>query len=180
VTTADRIATTDPAAWRPPDTAPCRATSSQGVNFFPDRTSAEVGWNRYDAGRSAKAICAGCPLAAPCVTAAVARNERWAIWGGAGGGRRRALRRWWGTEHWPDALAAHMRDLHGQRAQPDDDRWLKVGGAERECGKRGTFATGCRCDPCSVRAGVEGAMASTRFGRSLSPAVAAWAEGVAA
>ncbi len=32
--------------------------------------------------RAAKAICATCPLAAPCLAGAVARREPWGVWGG--------------------------------------------------------------------------------------------------
>jgi WhiB family transcriptional regulator, redox-sensing transcriptional regulator len=30
----------------------------------------------------AKAICAGCPVAAPCLEGALARQEPWGVWGG--------------------------------------------------------------------------------------------------
>ncbi len=32
--------------------------------------------------RAAKAICSGCPLAAPCLAGAAQRREPWGVWGG--------------------------------------------------------------------------------------------------
>lgn len=40
----------------------------------------------------AKTICARCPVRYPCLLAALARNERWGIWGGMTTGERDDLR----------------------------------------------------------------------------------------
>lgn len=156
----------DPAAWEPPLDAPCTTGHHLGVTWFGDRDQPG-----YDAGRSAIAICATCPHAAPCTTASVARNEHHGIWGGAGGLKRRALRRSWGTPDWDQALAAHLRRLHGEPAEPGDETLLVAHGERAECGRRGKWSKGCRCDQCAMATAVEGAL-----GRSLAAAVAEWAE----
>jgi len=160
---------TTPHRWQPPPDAPCITAHHLGVNFFPDRNTPG-----YDAGRTATSICATCPHAASCTTAAVARNERWGTWGGTGGARRRALRRHWNTTQWPDALAAHLRRLHNDPPEPGDDELLTVHGTGAECGTRAKFAKGHRCDACSLAAGLEGALASAGRGRSITGAIATW------
>jgi WhiB family redox-sensing transcriptional regulator len=42
---------------------------------------------------AAKAVCAGCPIAARCLDIALTRNEPHGIWGGTTPNQRRALRR---------------------------------------------------------------------------------------
>ena len=154
----------DPRSWRPPLDASCISGHHLGISWFADRDPGT------DSGRSAVAVCATCPLAAACTTASVARNEHHGIWGGAGGLRRRALRRSWGTPEWDDALAAHLRRLHREPAEAGDAALLLAHGPESECGKRGHHAKGCRGDACALAAAVEGAL-----GRSLTSAAAEWA-----
>lgn len=168
-------------SWTAPPDAPCvqirrRYGDREAARIFtPERrdiiTAEPV---PTDNGAEALAACARCKHWAPCVATSVARNDRFGITGGAGGGRRRALRRAWDTPAWPDALAAHGRNLHGEPAQPGDDDLLRPGGDDRTCGLRGSFATGCRCDPCSFSAGTSGALAATGKGRNLAAAAAAW------
>lgn len=160
----------DPGTWRPPHDAPCATAGTLGVDWFTDRSAPG-----YDAGRSATAVCAICPMWEPCATAAVARHELHGVWGGAGGTRLRALRRQWGTDRWPDALAAHGRRLHGLPALDGDHELLAAHGGSAECGKRSTWAKGHTCDACSLSAGLEGALASTGRRRSLAAAAAVWA-----
>ena len=43
-------------------------------------------------GRAAKAVCAGCPVAADCLESAMANSEEFGIWGGKSERQRRAMR----------------------------------------------------------------------------------------
>jgi WhiB family redox-sensing transcriptional regulator len=44
-------------------------------------------------GEQAKAVCASCPVRRECLEGALARNEKYGIWGGTSGADRRELRR---------------------------------------------------------------------------------------
>ena len=70
--------------WR--DEAAC--LDAPDVSFFPDaedlRSISE-----------AKAICAGCPVAAECLTWAVETNQGEGVWGGHTSKERRSIRRRW-------------------------------------------------------------------------------------
>ena len=156
---------TDPATWKPPLDAPCVTAAGDGIDFFGGRDDHD-----YDAGRAARAVCAACPHVEPCVTAAVARREQYGIWGGTGGARRRALRRWIHTDRWPDALAAHLRRLRGEPAEPGDAVLLRAAGGERTHGVRSSYAAGCRdCDACALAAGLEG-----QLGAGLHTVSSSW------
>lgn len=52
--------------------------------FFPDL---------YDGPAEAKAVCAGCPVRRECLVAALARNERYGVWGGLDERERQNLKR---------------------------------------------------------------------------------------
>lgn len=104
-------------------------------------------------GREAKAICAGCPVRRRCLVGALERREEHGIWGGAGGARRRVLRRALGTSSWPGVVAAHWRDLVGGASR--GDRLLLGGGVGLAThGNRATYARGCRCEVCGLAAAV--------------------------
>jgi WhiB family transcriptional regulator, redox-sensing transcriptional regulator len=73
--------------WR--EAAAC--LSAPEVNFFPDRDDAV-------AVARAKAVCAGCPVAAECLSWAIETNQTEGIWGGHTAKERRAIRRRWMEE----------------------------------------------------------------------------------
>lgn len=148
--------------WRPPPDAPCVDAHTRGVNFFPEADAPGD-----DDGRAAKAICAACPDRWLCLSASVARNEKYGIWGGAGGAMRRALRRSFGTPDWQRAVEAFFRRLDGEDPLPGDDELLTVAGEEMRHGTRARFAKGCRCDACAAAASLEGALHAA--GRDRNP-----------
>lgn len=59
--------------------------------FFPDKGAST---------RAAKALCAGCPVKAECLSYALKHNERFGIWGGASERERRVLRRGAVVDRW--------------------------------------------------------------------------------
>ncbi|MEE6273495.1 WhiB family transcriptional regulator [Georgenia sp. MJ206] len=67
-----------PGAWA--DEALCAQTDPE--EFFPEKGGST---------RSAKAICARCPVSAECLTYALDNHERFGIWGGMSERERRAL-----------------------------------------------------------------------------------------
>lgn len=69
--------------WR--DRAACRGEDPD--LFFPPEDG-----NAVDANRKARAICAGCPVAAQCLEFALAAPERWGTWGGKSERQRRDMR----------------------------------------------------------------------------------------
>lgn len=69
--------------WR--DAAAC---ARQDVEFFPD--PADV-----SSISAAKAVCAGCPVAAECLTWAIEASQTEGIWGGYTPTERGAIRRRW-------------------------------------------------------------------------------------
>lgn len=72
---------------------------------------------RGDNGSKAKAFCRRCPVRVACLTNAVARNEEFGVWGGAGEPARRGLRRAWlaGGDEWAEAVAVHFDALDAGR-----------------------------------------------------------------
>ena len=111
-----------------------------------------------DNGQAAMAICRGCPVRVACLTTAVAAGEHHGVWGGAGEGRRRVLRRAWlvGDLNWDMAVARHFDAL-------DEGRALDDNGPNVTHGRRVTYARGCRCIPCSLTAVMpDGALAKIR------------------
>ncbi len=124
--------------------------------FFPER---DTGVDNH--GARAKAACRGCPVREACLMAALDRNEEHGIWGGAGEQRRRTLRRAQAAGVLEAALAAHWRAL--DRVPAAGDRVLLAGfGAQATHGRPGTYAKGCRCDPCSLAVGMREVRASLR------------------
>jgi WhiB family redox-sensing transcriptional regulator len=113
------------------------------------------------AGTAAVKVCAGCPVREACLEAAVRRNEQHGVWGGAGGNRRKALRKHLrnGEEVFGRALAAHFRILDGCEG-PDDRLMLGVFGAKATHGRRVTYAKGCRCEACTLSAALNTAKSS--------------------
>lgn len=172
------------ARWKPPADAACLRPENAHVNFTPERIDlfTDQPAEDYDAGREAVAVCRTCPrhIAARCLEVGVARNDKHSIMGGAGGARRRALRRRWGTPEWAEAAEAHWASLDGQALTVRQRELLMTGGAGRTHGRRSSFAAGCRCSPCSLAAGVEGALASAGRPRSVATAVAGWLDGAGA
>lgn len=116
--------------------AACRNTPTD--LFFPPRG---------DNGERARTICRSCPIRAQCLTAAVARNERFGVWGGAGEPARRKLRRAYvaGGAAWDLALTGHFEALDAGRA-------VDVTGENITHARRGSYAKGCRCGACSIAA----------------------------
>ncbi len=74
-------------SWR--ESAACRR--AEGVDFFCD-PSDRVALS------TARALCAGCPVAGECLTWAIETNQLEGIWGGHTPGERRSLRRRWMEE----------------------------------------------------------------------------------
>lgn len=60
----------------------CRQTDPEA--FFPDKGGSS---------RTAKAMCARCPVTAECLEYALARDERFGIWGGLSERERRAIKK---------------------------------------------------------------------------------------
>lgn len=75
------------AAWR--RQASCRTLDPS--LFFPSGSS---GTEAVDIA-AAKAICASCPVAAPCREYALRTNQEYGVWGGLDEEERRAIRRVW-------------------------------------------------------------------------------------
>lgn len=121
--------------------------------FFPDL---EADGDNH--GARGKLVCAGCPARAACLLGALGRNEEFGIWGGAGEARRRTLRRARAEGRLDDVLAAHWRNLDGA-PEPGDAELLAVFGEGATHGKPGTYAKGCRCDPCVLAASLRTAQA---------------------
>lgn len=120
--------------------------------FFP-----EVRTGGDNHGRSAKAVCAACPVRVACITDSVARDEPYGIWGGAGEDERRWLRRAWvldggdGGPIWSAALAHHLARLAGERVPV-----VNRNGPGATCGLPVTYARNCRCSACSWAASRRG------------------------
>lgn len=119
------------------------------------------GQGQGDHARAAKKICAGCPVAAVCLDAALEQHEMWGVWGGAGEAERRTFARARPARpHGPDPLEGcacrwcqewerHRSNLDaiatgGRRAGRHGDR----NGPGATHGRRATYARGCRCSPC--------------------------------
>lgn len=115
---------------------------------------------RGDNGAAARAICATCPIRRPCLIGAVERSESFGVWGGAGEPTRRRLRRAWrvGGVAWTTAIDAHFDAL-------DSGETLDANGPGATHGLRGTYAKGCRCEPCTTAALFEGVVAAIRTRR---------------
>lgn len=113
--------------------------------WFPER-----GEGTDNHGALARGLCAACPLRERCLEAAVARSEPHGIWGAAGEGRRRVLRRAWrrGADAWAAAAGAHWRSVDGCPELGDAE--LLAGRAAGGCGRASTYGRGCRCGSCSL------------------------------
>jgi WhiB family redox-sensing transcriptional regulator len=98
-------------------------------------------------GAQARTICATCPAIRPCLERALADNEAYGIWGGAGGMRLRALRRAFkaGGQTWEAAFELHLGRLDGNVVDLID-----ANGAAATHGLEATYAKGCRCEPCAL------------------------------
>lgn len=155
--------------WQPPPGAVCRTPAADGVTFVPQRIDlfTDRPADGYDAGTDAVALCRICPHRKPCLTVSISTGERHAIMGGAGGSRRRALRRSWDTPAWPAAVAAHFRRLDGHPPDPGDAELLNAAGPGRTPGTRGSFAVGCRDDASAMAAAIEGARAKAGLPRAM-------------
>lgn len=104
--------------------------------------------------RKAKAVCAGCPVRAECVTAAIDGNEGEGVWGGLDPGERKRARRKRRqsaspssptpplsqcpycpqTFDVPQAVGTHVRHRHKDRGIPH--------------GTQSRYSHGCRCEEC--------------------------------
>ena len=127
--------------------ASCRALPVSW--WFPERDQGESNHARL-----AVSICAGCPSRAACLTSALEAGEEYGIHGGAGEARRRALRMAERRGELDEALAAHWAALDGDRVA-----LLPSFGDGATHGRRSTFNRGCRCDPCSMAASLDGVVA---------------------
>ncbi len=119
--------------------------------FFPEGQGAP--------GYEAKRVCATCPVRTDCLSDALLNVEVAGIWGGAGDGLRRRLRRLLKASAHPErgvlegcsctfdtAIREHFRRLDefsriGKRQRGTTD-WNGSGATH---GKRSTWAKGCRC-----------------------------------
>jgi len=64
--------------------AACRKDPAAADAFFPAKDGGT---------RTAKRICAGCPVREPCLDYALDNGERWGVWGGLSERERRRLKR---------------------------------------------------------------------------------------
>jgi hypothetical protein len=121
--------------------------------WFPTNGSAE----------QARTVCAGCPVRADCLQAALADVEEHGIWGGASERIRRLLRRQWKQSPHPRSvecppgcrctfgrtLARHFDRL--DRFAADQQRvmgTIPTNGPGVTHGRAATYARGCRCARC--------------------------------
>lgn len=80
MTAAPRDLLETPPAWT--ERALCAETDPEA--FFPEKGGST---------REARAVCARCPVTAECLEHAIARDERFGVWGGASERERRRMRR---------------------------------------------------------------------------------------
>ena len=106
--------------------------------------------------------CRTCPVRLECLLAALEANEENGIHGGAGEGRRRALRARAASGRFDEALAAHWRALDGVAAEAGDAELLHAFGEGATHGRQSTYAKGCRCEPCCAAIGRREVQASLR------------------
>lgn len=66
------------------DSAACRAGGTDPDEFFVDRTTNAA---------AARGVCLGCPVKGECLDAALARDERFGVWGGVQAGSAEWRRR---------------------------------------------------------------------------------------
>lgn len=146
----------------------------------PNRSEAQTDWTSHAAcagrltnmwfpeagdGAPAKAICATCPVAACCLTTAIARHETHGIWGGAGGDLLRGLARAYRsathdpghidadcTCGWCKAATRHFTNLAGGHRRAVSER----NGPGATHARRITYNRGCRCEACRFAATAEG------------------------
>lgn len=103
-------------------------------------------------GRTARAVCAQCPVWLACLDYAIETRQDYGCWGGAGEQVRRGLSRILRDEGRHAFLVAaqdHMdrlRELAVTGVQPEGA--LNVNGPNATHGKAATYARGCRCDDC--------------------------------
>lgn len=114
--------------------------------------------------RAARALCAGCPVIATCLDAALVHKEEYGIWGGCGEAERRTFARCRDARpHGPDAVdgcpcrwcaewARHRKNLDAiragtRRAGDPGDR----NGRNARHGIRASYARGCRCEAGGCR-----------------------------
>jgi WhiB family transcriptional regulator, redox-sensing transcriptional regulator len=163
----------------------CAGHPDAGRIFFPDRTpiyerdtDGQLQYTGFAAGkgdnhgRQAKAICQGCPVRTQCLTTAVETNEQDGIYGGAGGVRRRWLRKAWVADgrrpgpNWAAALAQHFANLDGAPGA------VNVNGPSATHGLAATYAKGCECSDCCLAVGIRGMAArGPTVGRPFTPTV---------
>ncbi len=136
--------------------------------FFPVKETGRPN----QATRGALAACRSCPLREACLMGALDRNEEHGTWGGAGEARRRTLRRARVEGRLEATLAAHWRNLDGAPAAPGDAELLATFGPGASHGRAGTYAKGCRCEPCCLAVSAREVRSSLR-GRRVPASAAA-------
>jgi len=161
-TTSSRRTSTN---WR--IAAACRFLAPADGETGPHWWYPEKGAGNDNHGALAKAVCRACPVREQCLMTALEANEEHGIHGGAGEQRRRTLRRAQAAGVLEAALAAHWRALDGVPVA--GDRKVLAGfGAGAQHGRPGTYAKGCRCDPCALAVGMREVQASLRSRRPAS------------
>jgi hypothetical protein len=128
--------------------------------FFESRDPGDPALGAHER-RQAIEACRGCPIREACLMGALDRNEEHGRWGGAGEQRRRTLRKARAVGRLGVVLAAHWRNLDG-RALPGDRVLLAGFGDGATHGRPGTYAKGCRCDPCCLAIAAREVTASLR------------------
>lgn len=137
--------------------------------WFPSRQTENA-----SGGLAAKAVCATCPVARPCLEEALERREEHGIWAGAGESQRRWLapiyrRRHEDPDGWETAVAQHLEML-GRLVTisrpPVSGRVRDRNGPGATHGQRPTYNRGCRCGPCMLAVRFDVAAAATRSRKS--------------
>lgn len=106
-------------------------------------------------------VCATCPVVAECLDAAVQRREGDGLWGGASERERRRLKVAWlqkmpGHTYRPGHGCAWCCAIDGHIANLQDRQPVNLNGPGIRHGKASSYARGCRCPACKLRASAVG------------------------
>jgi len=128
--------------------------------------------------RRAKKVCAGCPVALPCLHSSIVNVERHGVWATGDQARRHLRRMWLASKVDPtkkgaylDALEQAVDAMRGVDVRPETERQscarcvasgipmgyipkgrhpVDLNGPDAKCGYPVTYARGCRCWHCKL------------------------------